>query len=75
MCPIALVGADIAALKALTASMSKVTVDGQPTVRFSGVNVQVVDGTGDTDGTVNGTGNLVVGYNENTVDRVPGATT
>jgi hypothetical protein len=37
---------------------------GQPTVRFSGVNVQVVDGSGDTEGAVNGTGNLIVGYNE-----------
>jgi len=37
---------------------------GQNTVRFSGVNVQVVDGSGDTFGAVNGTGNLLVGYNE-----------
>ena len=42
------------------------TVDGQPTVRFTGVNVQIVDGTGDTAGAVNGLGNLIVGYNENT---------
>nr|NIR43631.1 hypothetical protein [Gemmatimonadota bacterium]NIU03663.1 hypothetical protein [Gammaproteobacteria bacterium]NIV22944.1 hypothetical protein [Gemmatimonadota bacterium]NIX84937.1 hypothetical protein [Gammaproteobacteria bacterium] len=32
---------------------------------FSGMNVQVVDGSGDTDGAVNGLGNLIVGYNEN----------
>jgi hypothetical protein len=37
---------------------------GQETVRFSGVNVQIVNGTGSTDGPVNGTGNLIVGYNE-----------
>jgi hypothetical protein len=37
---------------------------GQATVRFSGVNVQVVSGTGTTDGPVNGAGNLIVGYNE-----------
>jgi hypothetical protein len=29
------------------------------------MNVQVVDGSGTTDGTVNGLGNLIVGYNEN----------
>ena len=34
------------------------------TVRFTGVNVQVVSGSGATDGTVNGLGNLVVGYDE-----------
>jgi hypothetical protein len=35
-----------------------------PTLRFTGVNVQVVDGSGDTGGTTNGRGNLIVGYNE-----------
>jgi len=33
------------------------------TIRFTGVNVQVVNGVGSTN-TVNGTGNLIVGYNE-----------
>ncbi|MGA7296017.1 MAG: hypothetical protein WBW92_00725, partial [Rhodanobacteraceae bacterium] len=37
---------------------------GQPTARFTGVNVQVVDGTGSTDGVPNGLGNLIIGYNE-----------
>src|SRR5438105_7935709 len=37
-------------------------VGGKPTVQFSGVNVQVVDGSGSTS-TINGTGNLVLGYN------------
>lgn len=36
------------------------------TVRFSGVNVQIVNGTGAT-ATANGTGNLIIGYNENNV--------
>lgn len=36
------------------------------TIQFSGVNLQVVSGSGATDGTVNGTGNLIVGYNEAT---------
>ncbi|MCP4132394.1 MAG: hypothetical protein GY754_15590 [bacterium] len=31
---------------------------------FSGVNVHVVNGSGTTDGEVNGLGNLIVGYNE-----------
>ena len=41
-------------------------VGGKPTAQFSSVNVQIVSGTGATDGTVNGEGNLVVGYAENT---------
>ncbi len=63
----------VAALNAKLASVSVVTVDGQPTVRFSGVNVQVVDGSGDTDGPVNGRGNLIVGYNANASDTRTGS--
>jgi hypothetical protein len=40
-------------------------VGGKPTVVFSTVNVQVVSGSGSTSGTLNGRGNLVVGYAEN----------
>src|SRR5580658_5126953 len=40
-------------------------IDGKPTVQFSGVNVQVVNGEGKTN-LVNGEGNLMVGYDENT---------
>jgi hypothetical protein len=40
-------------------------VGGKPTAEFSGVNVQVVSGSGSTDGAVNGEGNLIVGYGEN----------
>jgi hypothetical protein len=36
--------------------------NGYPTAVFRGVNVQIVNGTGETQ-TVNGTGNLIVGYN------------
>ncbi|MCP4138528.1 MAG: hypothetical protein GY754_46650 [bacterium] len=36
----------------------------QPTIRFSGVNVQIVSGSGSTGGDINGLGNLIVGYNE-----------
>lgn len=35
----------------------------QPTIRFTGVNVQIVNGVGVTL-SANGTGNLIVGYNE-----------
>jgi hypothetical protein len=38
--------------------------DSGATVRFTGVNVQIVSGSGATDGAVNGMGNLIVGYNE-----------
>lgn len=55
--------ADIAVLQAKLASVSIVTANGQPTVRFTGVNVQVVNGL-DSTGTANGTGNLIVGYDE-----------
>lgn len=34
------------------------------TVEFSGVNVQVVSGSGSTDGAINGRGNLIVGHDE-----------
>lgn len=62
--------AEIDVLQAKLASMSAVTVDGRPTVRFSGVNVQVVDGSGDSQCSVSGyeactgVGNLIVGYSE-----------
>jgi len=38
--------------------------NGYDTLIFSGMNVQVVSGSGSTGGTVNGTGNLIIGYNE-----------
>ena len=43
-------------------------VGGKHTVEFSAVNLQVVDGTGAT-ASVNGTGNLVIGYAENSSNR------
>jgi hypothetical protein len=57
------VEARIAALEAKLANVTVATVNGQPTVRFTGVNVQVVNGAGTTN-TINGTGNLIVGYDE-----------
>jgi hypothetical protein len=44
-------------------------VDGKPTIEFSGVNVQVVNGEGSTE-TTNGEGNVVIGY-----DTTPGTQT
>jgi hypothetical protein len=41
-------------------------VGGKPTIQFSGVNVQVVSGAGRTNAAVNGEGNLVIGYDEDT---------
>ena len=40
--------------------------DGGQTVRFTGVNVQIVNGAGESND-VNGRGNLIVGYNEDDV--------
>jgi hypothetical protein len=40
-------------------------VAGKPTIQFSGVNVQVISGAGKTDAAVNGEGNLVIGYDDN----------
>jgi trimeric autotransporter adhesin len=37
---------------------------GQDTLQFAGMNVQIVNGTGATSGTPDGTGNLIIGYNE-----------
>ena len=39
-------------------------VGGKPTVKFSAVNVQILNGAGST-ASINGTGNMVVGYDEN----------
>ena len=52
--------ARVAALEALFASVS---LNGND-ITFSGVNVRIVNGTGSTEGAVNGLGNLIVGYNE-----------
>lgn len=53
--------AQVTNLIAVNQHVSMVELHGRPTVRFSGVNVQVVNGTGNTE-TSNGTGNLIVGY-------------
>jgi len=38
--------------------------NGKPAALFEAVNVLVVDGSGNTEGTTNGLGNLIVGYDE-----------
>ncbi len=43
-------------------------IDSKPTVKFEGVNVQIVNGEGKTT-TTNGEGNLVIGYDENPEKR------
>ena len=54
----------LAQMTALLGNVTRDIVQGQDTIRFSGVNVQIVDGSGDTMGAVTGLGNLIVGYNE-----------
>jgi hypothetical protein len=58
--------AENAALQSLLADVTRGDVDGTDTLTFSGVNLQIVNGEGETD-TVNGLGNLIVGYNGQTV--------
>ena len=43
------------------------------TVLISGANLQVVSGGGSTDATVNGTGNIIIGYDENVVNDKSGS--
>lgn len=55
-------GARVAELETLLASVS--LEDDGATLRFAGVNVQVVSGSGKTSGPVNSLGNLIVGYED-----------
>ncbi len=57
---VAALEARIAALEALLVGVTREL----NTIKFSGVNVQIVNGSGTTFGTVDGLGNLIVGYNE-----------
>jgi hypothetical protein len=54
---------------ALQTTLSKVSykpsgLDGQPTLEISGANVQIDNGTGNTFSTMNGLGNLFIGYDD-----------
>src|SRR5690554_4636934 len=55
--------AQVSNLIAINQHVSMVSLHGRPTVRFTGVNVQVVNGLGETH-TANGTGNVIVGYDK-----------
>jgi len=44
--------------------LSLTTFNGFDTAEFTGINLQVNDGSDDTEGDVNGLGNVIVGYNE-----------
>jgi len=44
--------------------LSYAEFNGYPTAEFSGVNIQVNDGSNNTVGFVNGLGNIIIGYNE-----------
>jgi hypothetical protein len=55
--------AQLTNLVAINQYLSLQTVNGHNTVRFTGVNLQVVNGTGATE-TSNGVGNLLIGYDE-----------
>ena len=43
-------------------------IDGKPTIKISGANVQIVNGEGTT-ATTNGENNLVIGYDEEPGDQ------
>jgi hypothetical protein len=57
--------ATIASLQNLLAGVTR----SQNTIVISGANLQVVSGSGDTDGPTNGLGNVIIGYNEADEDR------
>jgi hypothetical protein len=61
----AAIGSNTAGIAALDTTFSGTTRVGD-LLTFSGVNVQIVDGSGDTSGPTNGLGNLIIGYDENT---------
>jgi hypothetical protein len=58
-------GPSVTDLETLLVDVSRLTDPntGQDTLRFSGMNMQIVNGTGATN-SANGTGNLILGYNE-----------
>lgn len=58
-----------AAISDLQTLLAGVTRDGN-TIVVSGANLQVVSGSGSTAGTINGLGNVVIGYNEKSSGQV-----
>jgi hypothetical protein len=56
-------------VSALNATLSKVSynplgLNGKPTLTITGANLQIISGSGHTDATPNGLGNLIIGYDE-----------
>ena len=41
-----------------------ISIEADGTIRITGANLQIVSGSGATDGPINGKGNLIIGYNE-----------
>lgn len=55
----------VGSLETLQRLLAALTVEAEgKTLRLNGVNLQVVNGAGSTDSTPNGTGNMIVGYDE-----------
>ena len=64
---------EIILIQELLDGLTRETVDGYDTLRLTGVNLQLIDGTGSTYGTPNGYGNLIIGYNDNVTDTRTGS--
>jgi hypothetical protein len=67
-----------ARIAALESKLAKVRYDatglnGAPTLTLDGANLQIVDGSGTTDGDVNGLGNLFIGYDEHSSQEQTGS--
>jgi len=63
---------------ALETRLARVSYDatglnGKPTLKIKGANLQIVDGSGETSGAVNGRGNLFIGYDEQDNDTQTGS--
>jgi hypothetical protein len=62
-----------AVIGTLQTDFEGVTRNGK-TLTFSGMNLQVVSGSGTTDGKINGLGNIIIGYNERRQDGTDNTT-
>lgn len=60
--------AEVDRLTGLLDGVERLDVDGRDTLRLSAVNLQVVNGEGETHGEPNGLGNIILGVNEERTD-------
>jgi len=61
----------LARIVALEQKLAKVTVSNDTNnMFFTGINLNIISGSNSTNGTLNGLGNIIVGYNENDLDFV-----